>query len=74
LFGRGLDRAELGRRHAAGARIVTCPPGGSLPDGPEMLFVISGDGRLEPVTSTAAPEPGPGSTAVLLDPAGAAGR
>jgi hypothetical protein len=39
-----------------------------------MLFVISGDGRLEPVTSTAAPEPGPGSTAVLLDPAGAAGR
>jgi NhaP-type Na+/H+ or K+/H+ antiporter len=73
LFSSGLNRAELGRRHEAGARIVTCPPGSGLPAGPELLFVISSDGRLEPVTSTAAPEPAPGSTIVLLDPDGAAG-
>jgi NhaP-type Na+/H+ or K+/H+ antiporter len=72
LFGPGLTRPELIRRHENGAAIVAWQAGGKLPDGNDMLFVIHPDGKLEPVTGTAELLPRAGETVVLLGPAGRA--
>ncbi len=66
LFGPGMSREELARRHARGARITARPAGQGQPDGSDLLFVIRKDGRLEPVTPDSALRAEPGETAVLL--------
>jgi len=65
LFGPGLARPELIRRQEGGARIITAPAGRPQ-DGYDLLFVIRGDGSLEPVTEKARPNPRAGDTSVLL--------
>lgn len=66
LFATGLTRAEVERRYATGARIVSCQAAAGVPDGHDLLFLIRADGRLDAVTETGVPEPEPGDTAVLL--------
>ncbi|WP_406098896.1 cation:proton antiporter [Streptomyces sp. NBC_01013] len=68
LFGAGLTGPELSRRYEAGARVVARPADGALPAGHVLLFVVSPDGRLTPVTGTRAPAPEAGDTVVLLSP------
>jgi hypothetical protein len=66
LFGDDLSRTALEARCDRGARIVACPADGAVPRGSDLLFVVRGDGHLEPVTRTARPSPRPGETVVLL--------
>ncbi|MCC9306001.1 cation:proton antiporter [Kitasatospora sp. RB6PN24] len=68
LFGPALSRAELDRRHAAGAVIITRPSDGAVPEGTEVLFRIRADGSLAPVTRGRSPEAHPGDAEVLLGP------
>ncbi|MEV0531860.1 cation:proton antiporter [Kitasatospora sp. NPDC050463] len=68
LFGPGLNRPELARRYAAGARIVTHRVDGAIPAGHDVLFLVRPDGRLAAVTGAGAPTPGGGDVAVLLTP------
>lgn len=72
LFGPGMSGPEVGRRHRAGAPIVTRPADGAVPAGHEPLFLVHGDGGLTPVTSGAQTRPSPGDTLVLLGPVPAA--
>ncbi|MFD0021241.1 cation:proton antiporter [Streptomyces sp. NPDC058382] len=75
LFGTGLTRPELTRRYEAGARVVTRlfdGVDGAVPAGHELLFVVSPDGRLAPVTGSRTPAPEQGDTLVLLGPAAVA--
>jgi hypothetical protein len=69
LFGRALVRHRLAARYEQGARFHV--QSGSLPIPPhhDILFVISAEGRLAPVTEAQAITPLPGETAVLLGPA-----
>ncbi|MET8535476.1 cation:proton antiporter [Streptomyces sp. NPDC005065] len=69
LFGTELTGAALTRRHEDGASIVTRPADQAAPAGWDMLFLVRGDGRLDPVTEANRPLPGPGDLAVLLTPA-----
>ncbi|OXS35693.1 cation:proton antiporter [Streptomyces sp. XY006] len=50
LFGRGLVRRVLAARHEGGARFHLQPASDALPPGHDPLFVVRGDGRLEPAT------------------------
>lgn len=68
LFGGGLTGPELSRRYEAGARVVARPAGGALPAGHVLLFVVSPDRRLTPVTDTRAPDPAAGDTVIVLSP------
>lgn len=68
LFGGGLTGPELSRRYEAGARVVARPAGGALPAAHVLLFVVSPDRRLTPVTDTRAPDPAAGDTVILLSP------
>ncbi|MFG3056670.1 cation:proton antiporter [Kitasatospora sp. NPDC048239] len=69
LFGRALVRHRLAARYAQGARFRVQP--GSLPIPPDhdVLFVVSADGRLAPVTETQPITPLPNETVILLSPA-----
>ncbi|WP_392754842.1 cation:proton antiporter [Streptomyces sp. LN590] len=69
LFGTELTGVALTRRYEEGASIVTRPADQAAPAGWDMLFLVRGDGRLEPVTEGNRPLPGPGDLAVLLAPA-----
>ncbi|MET8125242.1 cation:proton antiporter [Streptomyces sp. NPDC005231] len=69
LFGTELTGAALTRRHEDGASIVTRPADQAAPAGWDMLFLVRGDGRLDPVTEANRSLPGPGDLAVLLTPA-----
>ncbi|WP_406505799.1 cation:proton antiporter [Streptomyces sp. NBC_01602] len=69
LFGTELTGVALTRRYEDGASIVTRPADQAAPAGWDMLFLVRGDGRLEPVTEANRPLPGPGDLAVLLAPA-----
>ncbi|MET8325299.1 cation:proton antiporter [Streptomyces sp. NPDC005181] len=71
LFGTELTGAALTRRYEDGASIVTRPADQAAPAGWDMLFLVRGDGRLDPVTEANRPLPGPGDLAVLLAPASA---
>ncbi|WP_392669249.1 cation:proton antiporter [Streptomyces sp. LN785] len=71
LFGPELTGAALARRYEDGAAIVTRPADPVAPAGWDTLFLVRADGRLDPVTETDRPLPGPGDVAVLLAPAGA---
>lgn len=69
LFGDDLSRTALAARYADGARIFARPADHHpVPDGSDLLFVLRGDGHLEPATRTARPSPRPGETVVLLSP------
>jgi len=70
LFGERLTRIALDERHDEGAKIVTRPAGGAIPDDHDLLLVIHADGRLVPVTERERPVPEEGDTLVLLGPAG----
>lgn len=72
LFGGGLSRPELARRYEDGARIVTAAADDGVPAGHDVLFLVTADGRLVPVTREERPAARPGDVAVLLGPA--AGR
>lgn len=69
LFGTELTGVALTRRYEDGASIVTRPADQAAPAGWDMLFLVRGDGRLDPVTEATRPLPGPGDLAVLLAPA-----
>ncbi|MFF1834056.1 cation:proton antiporter [Streptomyces sp. NPDC058231] len=71
LFGPELTGVALARRYEGGAAIVTRPADPVAPAGWDTLFLVRADGRLDPVTETDRPLPGPGDVAVLLAPAGA---
>ncbi|MGW3668885.1 cation:proton antiporter [Streptomyces sp. NPDC005141] len=73
LFGAELNRPELARRYADGARITSRPAGEGVPDGHALLFLVRPDGRLDPVTSTRTPQPGADDTVILLGPSRAPG-
>ncbi|MER7809100.1 cation:proton antiporter [Streptomyces sp900116325] len=73
LFGAELTGVALSRKYEEGASIVTRPAARAAPAGWDMLFLVRGDGRLDPVTEANRPLPGPGDLAVLLAPA-ATGR
>jgi hypothetical protein len=67
LFGDDLSRTALAARYAEGGRIIARPADHHpVPDGSDLLFVLRGDGHLEPATRTARPSPQPGETVVLL--------
>jgi NhaP-type Na+/H+ or K+/H+ antiporter len=68
LFGDDLSRTALADRYGRGARIVARPADHADCDGSDLLFVVRGDGHLEPATRTARPSPQPGDTVVLLGP------
>ncbi|MFH9347877.1 cation:proton antiporter [Kitasatospora sp. NPDC017646] len=69
LFDPALSRAELVRRHAAGATITAGPADAAVPEGSRLLFRIRTDGSLAPVTRRQVPDPRPGDVEVLLRPA-----
>ncbi|MET8397855.1 cation:proton antiporter [Streptomyces sp900116325] len=69
LFGAELTGVALSRKYEEGASIVTRPAAQAAPTGWDMLFLVRGDGRLDPVTEANRPLPGPGDLAVLLAPA-----
>ncbi|MFE2087740.1 cation:proton antiporter [Streptomyces sp. NPDC002596] len=69
LFGTELTGAVLTRRYEDGASIVTRPADQAAPADWDTLFLVRGDGRLDPVTEENRPLPGPGDFAVLLAPA-----
>jgi NhaP-type Na+/H+ or K+/H+ antiporter len=66
LFAPDLDRPALTDRYAAGARITTQSADGGMPPAGDLLFVISPEGVLIPVTGSQSPDPQPGDTLVLL--------
>ena len=69
LFGDDLSRTALAARYADGARITARPADHHpVPDGCDLLFVLRGDGHLEPATRTTRPSPRPGEIVVLLSP------
>ncbi|MFD9469396.1 cation:proton antiporter [Streptomyces goshikiensis] len=74
LFSRGLNRPELARRYAGGARVVALRVEGGIPPGHEVLFLVRSTGRLIAVTDTTVPVPEDGDTAILLTPAAVPGR
>jgi hypothetical protein len=69
LFGPSLTGPAIADRVAAGGRLITRPAGQVAP-GEETLFLVRGDGQLDPVTATSAPAAGAGDTAVVLTGAG----
>jgi hypothetical protein len=71
LFGPGLTRDAIVRRHAAGARLITLADGEPIANDHDVLFRVRADGTLVPVTETE-PPPEPGDAVVLLTPPAAA--
>ncbi|MFJ6756289.1 cation:proton antiporter [Streptomyces sp. NPDC091273] len=68
LFGGSLVRHVLAERYEQGARFLVRPASDPIPPGHERLFVVSGDGRLDPVDETQAVNPREGDLVVLLGP------
>ncbi|MFF3431950.1 cation:proton antiporter [Streptomyces sp. NPDC002602] len=69
LFSAGLNRPELARRYAAGARIVTVEvEEGGIPAGYDTLFLVRPDGQLTAATRSTPPAAAAGDVAVLLTP------
>jgi NhaP-type Na+/H+ or K+/H+ antiporter len=69
LFGDPLTGFAISQRHHDGARIVTRPGEGAVPDGYDLLFVVRADGQLVAVTKHQRPASDSGDTLVLLGPA-----
>ncbi|RPF36807.1 sodium:proton antiporter [Streptomyces sp. TLI_185] len=68
LFGKHLTWPAFFHRYEEGAAVLAQPANGALPPGSDPLFLVRPDGRLDPVTETSTPLPGPGDTLVLLAP------
>ncbi|MEU7726876.1 cation:proton antiporter [Streptomyces sp. NPDC040724] len=68
LFGGSLVRHVLAERYEQGARFLVQPASDPVPPGHERLFVVSADGRLDPVDETQAVTPREGDLVVLLGP------
>ncbi len=66
LFAPTLTHSALTARYTSGARFVTQPFDGGIPPATDLLFVINHDGALTPVTTSRAPDPGPGDTLLVL--------
>jgi NhaP-type Na+/H+ or K+/H+ antiporter len=66
VFAPSLTRYDIAVRHASGARTSTAPANGGIPTGTDLLFLISPDGALTPVTTSRQPTPHPGDMLVLL--------
>ncbi|MER6199759.1 cation:proton antiporter [Streptomyces sp. NPDC001586] len=69
LFGGSLVRHVLATRYEQGARFLVRPASDPVPPGHDTLFVVSADGRLDPVDETQAVTPHEGDVLVLLGPA-----
>ncbi|MFD9368125.1 cation:proton antiporter [Streptomyces sp. NPDC060020] len=68
LFGGSLVRHVLATRYEQGARFLVRPASDPVPPGHEALFLVSADGRLDPVDATQPPTPQQGDSVVLLGP------
>jgi NhaP-type Na+/H+ or K+/H+ antiporter len=68
VFAPTLTRYDIALRHDSGARTTTAPAAGGTPPGTDLLFLISPDGALTPVTTSRQPTPQSGDTLVLLSP------
>lgn len=68
LFGAELTRPAFSRAYEAGAAVLGRPAADAPPAGSHLLFLVRGDGRLDPVTEGGTPRSRPGDTAVLLVP------
>ena len=68
LFTPTLTHPALTARHTAGARITTQASDGGIPQATDLLFRVSPNGTLIPVTASRPPGPQPGDTLVLLGP------
>jgi len=68
LFTPALTHPALAARHTAGARITAQASDGGIPQATDLLFRVSPNGTLIPVTASR-PGPQPGDTLVLLGPA-----
>jgi hypothetical protein len=63
-----LTEDVITRRYQSGSRITAIAADGALGAGSDLLFLIDREGGLRPVTTSGAPTPGPGDTAVVLGP------
>jgi NhaP-type Na+/H+ or K+/H+ antiporter len=62
-----LTEDKITRRYESGSRVTaTKAADGASADGNDFLFLIGRDGQLKPVTTSRAPAPEPGDTAVVL--------
>ncbi|MFB7177901.1 cation:proton antiporter [Streptomyces sp. NPDC056257] len=68
LFGGSLVRHVLATRYEQGARFLVRPASDPVPPGHEALFLVSADGRLDPVDATQPRTPQQGDSVVLLGP------
>jgi hypothetical protein len=56
------------RRYESGSRVTAKTADGALAAGNDLLFLIDREGDIRPVTTSGAPTPAPGDTAVVLGP------
>ncbi|WP_374777475.1 cation:proton antiporter [Streptomyces sp. NBC_01310] len=68
LFGGSLVRHVLAARYEQGARFLVRPASDPVPPGHETLFVVSADGRMDPVDEAQPVTPREGDHVVLLGP------
>ncbi|MEV7439943.1 cation:proton antiporter [Streptomyces sp. NPDC091204] len=68
LFGGALVRHALATRYEQGARFLVRPAADPVPPGHEALFLVSADGRLDPVDATQPQTWQKGDAVVLLGP------
>jgi hypothetical protein len=69
LFSDTLSHHEIARRYESGSRVRLQAADGAIPSGSDLLFVVDPKGALRPVTTSDAPTPASGDTAVMLVPA-----
>jgi hypothetical protein len=65
-----LTSAELGRRFAAGARLVEAPVNGGMADGAVALFVVTAGGDLRVASAGKSPPVKAGDRVIALAGAG----
>jgi NhaP-type Na+/H+ or K+/H+ antiporter len=66
LFAPGLSAAEIRSRCATGSQIVARRAVDGVPPAQDVLFVVSSEGELRPVTTAQQAAPGPQDTVVVL--------
>jgi NhaP-type Na+/H+ or K+/H+ antiporter len=65
-----LTDDDITRRYQSGSHVTAKAADGAVAVGNDLLFLIGRDGHLRPVTTSRAPTPEPGDTAIVLGPAG----
>ena len=68
VFATTLTRANVSDRYNSGAQITAQPANGGIPPRTDLLFLITPEGALHPVTTSRPSTPQPGDTLVLLEP------